>query len=219
MQKNWRAAILHSFVRKVPTLRKELTRFVPIAKAIAALMHPYAEVILHDTETNTIAAIFNNFSKRAVGESSLLEKEKTEDYPDYFEPYYKINWDGKRLKSTTAVIRDDEGKAVGLICINMDLSRIDEFKQFLDAFTAESLPLAGDLFKDDWREKINAYVIDYAKEKNVKPQDLKMDEKKKIVSSLYKEGAFRAKRAADYVAGVLGISRATVYKHLSKGSD
>jgi predicted transcriptional regulator YheO len=39
-----------------------------------------------------------------------------------------------------------------------------------------------------------------------------------LVRALQSAGAFRATGAADYVARVLGVSRATVYNDLSQGS-
>lgn len=197
-------------------IRKEIGRFIPAAKAIAGLLYPHAEVVLHDIKTNTIAALFNGFSKRKAGENSLLEGEDASGYPDFFEPYYKVNWDGRKLKSTTAVIRDDSGEPVGLLCINLDISRIEGMKKLIEEFTGGALASAADLFKDDWREKINAYVHDFAKTMETDLSSLSKEQKKQVVSLLQKEGAFRAKRAAEYVADVLGISRATVYKYLSE---
>ncbi|CRX39537.1 helix-turn-helix transcriptional regulator [Estrella lausannensis] len=197
-------------------IRKEIERFIPAARAIAGLLHPHAEVVLHDTETNTIAALYNSFSKRKAGDSSLLEEGETGNYPDYFEPYYKTNWDGRKLKSTTSVIKDEKGKIVGLLCINLDISQMEGMKRLLEEFTGGALASASDLFKDDWREKINTYVHEYAKENTTTLTLLTKEQKREVIFLLQKEGAFKAKRAAEYVADVLGISRATVYKYLSE---
>lgn len=197
-------------------IRKEIERFVPAAKAIAGLLHPHAEVVLHDTQSNKIAAVFNSFSKRKAGDSSLLDEEETSGYPDYFDPYYKVNWDGRKLKSTTSVIRDDKGEIVGLLCINLDISQMEGMKKLLEEFTGGALASVADLFKDDWREKINTYVHEYAKENGAVLAHLTKEHKREVIALLQREGAFKAKRAAEYVADVLGISRATVYKYLSE---
>ncbi|VEP15300.1 hypothetical protein H1P_3240002 [Hyella patelloides LEGE 07179] len=52
----------------------EIKRYLPIAQAIEMLLYPYAEIVLHDLATNTIAAIFNSFSHREPGDDSLLEE-------------------------------------------------------------------------------------------------------------------------------------------------
>ena len=48
----------------------ELDHYKPIAEAISLLLFPHAEVVIHDLKTGCIGAIFNNFSKRAVGDES-----------------------------------------------------------------------------------------------------------------------------------------------------
>jgi predicted transcriptional regulator YheO len=45
---------------------------------------------------------------------------------------------------------------------------------------------------------------------------LNRDHKRELVLALHAEGAFKGKSAANYVANVLGMGRATVYKHLKE---
>ncbi|MFI5342893.1 MAG: PAS domain-containing protein [Chlamydiales bacterium] len=42
---------------------------------------------------------------------------------DLFPPYFKTNWDGRKVKSVTAVLRNQTKKPVGLMCINLDISK------------------------------------------------------------------------------------------------
>jgi predicted transcriptional regulator YheO len=57
-------------------MHRELKNYTAIAQAISLLLYPHAEVVLHDLKTGRIAAIYNPFSKRKVGEESLLEEEE-----------------------------------------------------------------------------------------------------------------------------------------------
>jgi predicted transcriptional regulator YheO len=200
-------------------MNKEIKRYIPIAQAIAALLHPHAEVVIHDLATRKIAALFNNFSRREVGEDSLLDS-ASDDFPDFFEPYYKVNWDGRKIKSTTATIRNAQGKAIALFCINLDVSKYDELHkwayEFVNSIPTHALPK--ELFNDDWKEKINQFVHAYFKEEQVTLKTCTKAQKKELVLLLHKEGAFRAKNAAAFVGDVLGLSRATVYKYL-KGKN
>jgi len=189
-------------------LHKEIAKVLPIAKAIAALFHPYVEVIVHDFEENKMAASFNHFSKKEAGRPNVDS--------DSFDPEFTVTEGGRRLKTTRALIRDDAGNPVGLFTINFDLSKMDELKLVIDAFTSSSLPLTQDLFKDDWKERINVYVQEFASTRHLTPSNLSREEKRDLIARLYAEGAFKAKKAADHVAKVLGLSRATVYKHLPK---
>ncbi len=195
-----------------------LSHFFPVAQAIEALLHPWAEVVIHDLSTQTIAALFNNFSKRSVGEDSLLEADwKIEIETTHFAPYDKINWDGKQLKSTTAVLRDEKGSPIGLLCINLDISKMEDLHHLLTGFIKPlKTSLPKELFHEDWREKISAFVHTHLQQHHLTLDHLTKQQKKELVNLLLQEGAFRAKHAATYVGSVLNISRATVYKYLSE---
>lgn len=199
----------------------EIKRFLSTAQAIEMLLHPYAEVVLHDLATSKIVAIFNSFSHRVPGDDSLLEEIEFDESKDIIGPYEKLNWDGSRLKSITSVIRNSTGKAVGLMCINLDLSKFDEFRQLVERFMhPESLMLQPqEFFKDDWQEQINIYIHDHLRAHHKRLDKLCRSDKQELVEILNRAGAFKRKNAATYVGKVLGISRATVYKYLSQISN
>ena len=193
-----------------------LKSYFSIAEAISLIFHPDAEVILHDLKSGLIAAIYNNFSKRKVGDESLLEEiHSFPEIPNVFPPYLKKNWDGRSIKSISATLRDPKGKAIGLLCINVDLTRWEELHHFLGSWlTHGTHPQPTQLFKDDWREKINIYVTEYLTQERTTLKMLSKDKKKALVLALHQEGAFKAKNAASYVADVLDLSRATIYNYL-----
>ncbi|MBA3956804.1 MAG: PAS domain-containing protein [Parachlamydiaceae bacterium] len=195
----------------------ELSHFKPVAEAISLLLFPHAEVVLHDLKTGRVEAIFNNFSKRSVGDESLLdEMDQLSVIHDVFPPYFKTNWNGKKMKSVTAILRNQNGKAIGLLCINLDISKWEEMHHFILDLIKPTTDMPDFLFKNDWREKINSYVSSYLKQHALRSESLDKVEKKKLLLALYQEGAFDTKNAASYVAEVLQISRATVYKYLKE---
>lgn len=51
----------------------DLAIYFSVAQAINILLHPYGEIVIHDLKTGQIAAIYNNFSKRKVGDESLID--------------------------------------------------------------------------------------------------------------------------------------------------
>lgn len=198
-------------------MNKQLNTYVGVGQAISMLLHPYAEIVLHDLSTGRIAAIYNNLSRRKVGEESLLEEAANlAKLPDVFPPYSKINWDGKKMKSVTATLRDSKGMPIGLFCINLDLSKWEEMHQFIlgwmGGLDAKEQPDA--LFKNDWKEKINAFVADYLQKEGLSLKTITKEQKQELVRTLHRKGAFQAKKAASYAAEVLEISRATIYNYL-----
>ncbi len=197
-----------------------LDLYIPIAKSIVALLQPYAEAVIHDLKTGKIHAIYNPYSLRVVGNDSLLDKEvQNAKLPDYFDPYLKTNWDGKKLKSVTTTIRDEQGNPIGFLCINLDISKWEEFHFLFEQFIAKPKELPKELFIEDWREKISRYIYNRLKAKQLSLDHLTREQKIGLIADLHADGAFEGKNAAAYVGSVLGLSRATVYKYLSENKE
>ena len=198
-------------------MKKAIKTFLPTAQAIQQLLHPYAEVIVHDIKKNQIVAIYHPFSKRKVGDSSLFTQQEMSMLEDCVGPYEKTNWDGGRLRAVSSIIRDDNNQAVGMLCINLDVSMFAKLhqaiSQFIDCDQLVQQPTP--LFKDDWLERVNTYIHQYLKDNHLNLEMLTREEKKNLIEHLYRIGAFTGKNSAQYIATVLGVSRATVYNYLS----
>lgn len=196
---------------------KTLKHILPTAEAIQRLLHPHAEVVVHDIKKNKIAAIYHPFSKRRVGDPSLLTQEEITLLNNSVGPYEKINWDGRKLKSVSSILYDEKDRAVGILCINLDISKLEKFNHFIASFINRNqfLPQPEPLFKDDWQEKINQSVHAYLNKHHLTLKLLNRTEKKRLITYLHQIGAFTAKNASLYIAQVLGVSRATIYNYLS----
>ena len=114
-----------------------------LAHGLALQFGPNCEVVVHDLETEdvdrSIVVIENgHVSGRKLGDGPshiVLESmhEGTADVHDR-EPYLTKTADGKLLKSSTIFIRNDEGKPVGILGINFDIT-------LMKALSARSTPL------------------------------------------------------------------------------
>ena len=202
-------------------MKSELKKAAPMAEAFVRLLHPFAEVVIHDLEKDEIAAIYNPFSKRAVGDRSFLERwDFTVDPKEsVVGPYEKTNYDGRKLKSISIVLRDDRGKAQGFLCVNIDISVFESYQHTLSLFLkneTETLPnKTKKLFKDDLYEQINLYVQDYCQKHLLSLSNLSRKDKQAIVQKLKQSGAFDGKNATNYIARILSVSRATIYNYLN----
>ncbi|WP_052370868.1 helix-turn-helix transcriptional regulator [Chromobacterium haemolyticum] len=195
-----------------------LSRYQSIADAIATLFYPYAEVVLHDLATQSVAYIANNFSKRELGDDSGLDELENTPAATVIGPYEKLNWDGRKLRSISVVLRDDAGAAIGMMCVNLDISVFEGARAALDLFLSGSKLVAQPavLFEDDWQERINRFIHGWLQQRQLSLSILNREHKRELVEALLHEGAFRGKNAANYVANVLGMGRATVFKHLKE---
>lgn len=206
-------------------MKKELKLAIPTAQAFARLLHPFAEVVIHDIEKDQIEAIFNPFSKREVGDSSYLDRwDFTVDPEDnVIGPYEKINYDGRKLKSISIVLRNKNQKAVGFLCVNMDVSVFTRYRDSLDIFLNNIDQHISEqkqsLFKDDVYEQINTFIQNYCRKQQLCIDSLSREENQNLIQALKVHGAFKGKNATNYIARIMNISRATVYNYLKELED
>ncbi len=195
----------------------ELAGYAPVCDAIALLFRPYAEVVLHDLSTETVVYLSNPFSKRELGEPSLLNEIDFKPSDIIIGPYEKVNWDGRRIKSVSAVLRSYE-RAIGILCINVDVSHFHAVMQTLNALV--SVPQVPEkpasLFKEDWHERINEYIQSWTRERGLSVTEMSRAQKQQLVTDLAGDGAFGGRNAAAYISRILGLGRATVYNYLKK---
>ena len=202
-----------------PRPAPELDNYRTIADAIATLFFPHAEVVLHDLRTQKVDYIANNISKRVIGDDAALEDMLSGDVDERtIGPYEKLNWDGQKIRSVSSVLRDAAGTPIAVLCINLNISLFETAKQALDLFLFSSklVPQPDALFRDDWQERINTFLHSWLRQRQLGLNLLTRDHKRELVEALHAEGAFKGKSAANYVANVLNMGRATVYKHLKE---
>src|ERR1700676_4433315 len=109
-------------LKTVKRMGSDLSAFFCVADGLAALFRPFVEAVVHDLATDSIAYVPHPFSPREVGDPSDLKEIKFAADAKVIGPYEKINWDGRRIKSISVVLRDGAGQAVGLLCINADVT-------------------------------------------------------------------------------------------------
>jgi predicted transcriptional regulator YheO len=140
------------------------------------------------------------------------------DFPDYFPPYYKKNWDGRSLKCTTVTLRDSKEKPIGVICFNVDVSFAQETNKLLDLFLKPKLkgenPI--ELHGSGCEEQVSLFIEQYLNDHKISLKHISKNQKQDLVQFLYQKGLFDFKNAAPFVAQELNISRATVYNYIKK---
>lgn len=203
-------------------MKPPLKNALPMAEAFCKLLHPLAEVVIHDLATDKIAAIFNPFSKREVGDCSYMDEF---NFPldvsqNVIGPYEKTHYDGQKLKSISIVLRDELGAGQGFLCVNMNISAFAQYQQTMQLFlgnndTALSHDVEG-IFKDDLYEQINIYVQQYCRDHQLSLDQLNRKQKQSLMNELKQKGAFKGKNATNYAARILKVSRATVYNYLKQ---
>lgn len=190
---------------------------LPACEAFATLLAPHAEVVLHDIESDSIVQVWNGFSGRGPGDSSLLDELLSEFAADQFVlgPYGKVTADGRRLTSISAAVRDGDGKVRGLLCVNIDRSPLDHVLNMLTTMAMHDVgPRPAALFDRDWREQIALTVDEWCTEHRISRSALTRAHRLELVAALDRADLFATRNAAVHAAQALGVSRATVYSLL-----
>jgi D-arginine utilization repressor len=202
---------------KLPSL---FAPYFPLCESIARWLHPHAEVVLHDLKRDRVVKIWNNFSQRRPGSESLLAGEVAfQNQAQVYGPYERTNRDGRRLKCVSSVLVDAKGRRVGLLCLNLDVSRFEQLKGVLEAFTnsVQSVPQA--FVSQDWREQIHAALGAFLKAHHLTLEGLSREQKTAAIEYLNAQHLFATRHAAQHAADVLGVSRATIYNWLKKSRE
>ena len=199
---------------------KFLESYRNFIEAIVILFDPFVEVAVHDLQNGTLAAIYNSFSNRKIGEKSPLKELKIdiEKFPDVFPSYNKRNWDGKELKCTSITVRDELGNPAILICLNLDISILVQTKEILDAFLKIKGKAANPIeaYGKDSEQQITPLIDKFLKERQIAKTSLSRIDKKDLIEFLYSKGVFHFKNSVPFIAKDLKISRASIYNYIKE---
>ena len=197
-----------------------------VAKGIAGQFGRNCEVVIHDlrgadTEHSVIAIENGHVTGRSIGDGpSHIVLESLKEDPSEIEDrvsYLTKTSDGRVLRSTTLFIRDDDGKVIGLMGINYDISMLvamdDVIRDLTGSDTQTSEP-----------ESISrnvADLLDELLEQSVKlvgkPTALmSKDDKMRAIRFLDDSGAFLVTKSGPKVCEYFGISTYTLYSYLDE---
>ncbi|GHJ36876.1 PAS domain-containing protein [Streptomyces sp. TS71-3] len=191
--------------------------WAPVGRAVALLLSPYAEVVLHDPGTDRVLAIWNPMTARGPGDPSLLGELDALDPAsrDVFGPYEKLLADGRRLTSVSAVLRAADGAPSAVLCVNLDRTPLEQAAAVLSAFAAPVASRPEPLFEQDWNERVQQVVGAYVRECGRPVERLTRADRLAVLGRLDEAGVFAVRRAAPAVAAALRVSRSTLYGLLS----
>ncbi|MBM4222521.1 MAG: hypothetical protein FJ161_01780 [Gammaproteobacteria bacterium] len=185
-----------------------LSNYIRICDAIVQLIEPLAEVVIHDLDKNIIKYINGNLSKRKTGDASLLDITSLNNIEKIVYP--KVNFDGRLVKSISVLLEEKY-----LLCINCDVSIFNKMQEISNVLLQMGNPPES-LFTNDWQEKLHVTIHSYLENHHLLFDQLSFSDKKKLSKHLFDLGAFQEKNAADYIAKILQLGRATIFKYLKE---
>ncbi|MFI9808561.1 transcriptional regulator [Streptomyces sp. NPDC052301] len=192
-----------------------------IAVALGRMFPGLCEVVLHDLRDpqHAVRAIENNLSGRQVGDSATelgLARIADPAYPSVIQNYPNRFPDGRPAKSTSIGIKNAAGEYIAALCLNLDVSVLSPVTLTLANLVATETehrdqPL--ETLRDRNARELRRAVEALSAQRAATPRSLSRDDKKALVRQLYQDGYFDSRDAAQTIADLLGVSRATVYNY------
>ncbi|MCT2592063.1 PAS domain-containing protein [Streptomyces sp. N2-109] len=199
----------------------------PVVDGIVATLGPFCEAVVHDFRRpeHSVVALAGSVTGRSVGGSmseigmGLLAR--GDDASDELN-YLTRTQDGSLVKSSTMVLRDSAGAVFGALCVNLDVTAVNQAHALIGGLAGVASPVAAaptTTFGDDVDTVVDAIVDAHLLRQNKPWTGLSRAERLELFGSLHEHGVFAVRGAARQVASRLGISRASVYSYLAKVRD
>lgn len=193
----------------------------PIADIIAGTFGPDCEVAVHDLEQPDKSVVYvanGRVTGRKAGQSFdhlvknvlLCQRFQNDSVINY-----SFSAGERKIRSSSALIRDGSNNVIGMLCINFDLTRCQAMKESLDAFLGASAP--DDVTEEpdpNVMEIINGLILKIIGDANVR--ELPRKRLVEIVKFMDDKGIFLVKGMIDKVADLMGVSRVTIYSYLDE---
>lgn len=193
-----------------------LSQLEQIAKGIGETFSPFCEVVVHDLldPQHAILSIHNNLSGRQVGSPATelgLARIADPVYPQIIANYDNRFADGRRAKSTSIGIKDEQGRYVAALCLNVDLNMFGMLQNMLTQFCHTGNSAIKETLDPANGETLHDYIDKFAASRGKTPQGLKASERRELLAELKQAGYLEVRKAIDTIARHLGVSRATLY--------
>ncbi|MFF7966834.1 transcriptional regulator [Streptomyces sp. NPDC007903] len=192
-----------------------------VAVALGRMFPGLCEVVLHDLRDpdHAIRVIENNLSGRVPGDPATelgLARIADPRYPDVVQNYPNRFPDGRPAKSTSIGIRNSAGEYIAALCLNLDVSVLSPVALALANLVATGTEHGAEpleTLRDRRARELRGTVEELAARRGGTPRSLGRDAKRELVRHLHGEGWFDSRDAAQTIADLLGVSRATVYNY------
>lgn len=230
------------------SIRMTDPRFLPyvrVARLIARTFGPDCEVVLHDltTPAHSVIHIENNgVTGRRIGDTfkHLVDKAmRSDETDDVFANHY-YDFEGRLIRSSSLLVRDETGKLVGALCINADVTAVRAQLDFirgllpgfagacspetrpLEAAPPSAAPACGNAPRAAGAsaeptptvlELVNG-LIDAAVDEACASGPLTKEKRLQVLEFLEKKSVFLVKGALERTAERLGVAKVTIYSDL-----
>jgi len=210
------------------TIEEALPLLQRVMKLISLTIGEECEVVLHDWSKGydqSIIAIENgHVTNRNIGDCGsnlgLEVMRGTIKDGDRFNYVTKTSM-GKTLKSSTTYLCDDNGEALGALCINIDISNFLNFRKSFDSLIGTNVveQLENPPENIEYHANSVGQLTDFLIAQSLKLVDkpvnqMTKEDKMTIIRYLDEKGTFLITKSGDKICQFLNISKFTLYNYL-----
>lgn len=211
------------------SVRSEFETLSSIIKLIAEQFGDKCEVVLHDLTgdySHTIVGIENgHVTGRSIGgcgsNLGLQVLNGKKESNGMFRYYTQLN-DGRIVKSSTLYLKDPEGKVIGSICINFDVTDLMNVTKVFEEYEF-GMPVSGVPEQEVFAESVGELLEELIKGCELvigkHPSYMSKKEKIEAIKYLDSKGAFLIAKAGDRISKYLQISKNTMYGYLEESRN
>lgn len=206
-------------------IRDILLPYTQMASMLAKTFGASCEVVVHDLRQPEHSVVFvanGTVTGRQVGQSfdqlvrQVMLSDKLEG--DHVANYYFVSANGKRIRSSTQLIRNAQGELEGALCINVDMEPVYSQLACLEAMLPASFNVGS--LKPQPEETMNVSDMVAALIDNIvgeaRGEELSREERINKISFMQDKGIFLMKGSVERVAQKMGINKVTVYSYLDE---
>ena len=208
-------------------VKPALMPYVPIAQLLVQTFGADCEVVLHDLDCPAHSVVYvenPSVTGRKVGDSFdqlvrqvILSDELKEDF---VANYYFTAPNGKRVRSSSLLIKDAGGRLTGALCINLDTTKVTEQIAFLQSFLPAAPQSAGKAEEEPASTPAHVSVmIENLMDKilaDCDAKNLSREERIRRIRFMDEKGLFLMKGSVERAAEKLGVGKVTIYSYLDE---
>lgn len=222
-------------------MRRALEQYIPLAEMLVQTFGQDVEVVLHDLSTPEHSVVYvanGQVTGRQVGDSfdqlvkQVILSARLQD--NYVANYYFTAPNGKLIRSSSILLRDNKNKLQGALCINVDTTRVTQQIEYLQSLLPNFAQQQGITTAvktvNDQESQVNlkqettgnAHIIDMVTSiienilQGTIPSHLSREEKIAKIKFMDAKGIFLMKGSIELVAEKLGVNKVTVYSYLDE---
>lgn len=204
------------------SISESLGALKKIMKGIAEQFGPNCEVVLHDYSKDylhSIAAIENgHVTGRQIGDCGTnlgLEVLRGLSPQEDEYGYLSTSKAGKMLKSTSVYFHDEQGKPIGALCINWDISELISSEKALHCLiNSTGKKSVNEIHTNKISEILDRMIQESIVHVGKPVVNMSKEDKLEGLRYLDQKGALLIKRAGDRISKAYCISKNTLYNYL-----